>query len=58
MPEGATEIKLPASDKTIVSCKILGGPKAKFSQDQNGITISLDTAKLDPIVTTLALETK
>jgi len=58
MPEGAREIKLPASDKTIISCKILGESKAKFTQDQNGITISLDTTQLDPIVTTLALETK
>jgi alpha-L-fucosidase len=58
IPAGATEIKLPASEKRVVSCKILGGPKAKFSQDQNGITIRVDTTQLNPIVTTLALETK
>jgi hypothetical protein len=58
MPAGATEIKLPASEKRVVSCKILGGLKAKFSQDQNGITIRLDTTQLNPIVTTLRLKTK
>lgn len=58
MPEGTTDITLPASKKRVVSCKILGGPKAKFSQDKNGITIRLDTTQLDPIVTTVALETK
>jgi alpha-L-fucosidase len=58
MPVEANEIKLPASDKTIISCKILGGPKMKFSQDQNSITIDLKTTQLDPIVTTLVLETK
>jgi len=58
MPAGASEIKLPSIDKTIVSCKILGGPHVKFSQDGDGITINLDTTKLDPVVTTLALETR
>lgn len=58
MPEGATEIKLPTSDKMITSCKILGGPEVKFSQDQNGITINLNTTQLSPIVTTIVLETK
>lgn len=58
MPVKGNEFKLSASDKTVVSCRILGGPKVKFSQDQNGITIDVKTMQLDPIVTTLALETK
>lgn len=58
MPEEATEIKLPKNEKTIISCIVLGGAKLKFLQDQNGIKIALNAKQLDPIVTTLVLETK
>ena len=58
LPEGATEFKLPASDKTITSCRILGGSRLKFSQNQNGVTINLNQMQLSPILTTIRLDTK
>ncbi|MES2277477.1 MAG: alpha-L-fucosidase [Bacteroidota bacterium] len=58
MPNGATEIKLPPTNNTVISCKILNGKKVKFKQDQNGVTLTVDTTRLDPIVTTFALGTK
>jgi hypothetical protein len=58
MPDGATEIKLPPTDKVIILWKILNGPKVKFKQDNTGITLTVDTTQLDPTVTTFALATK
>jgi alpha-L-fucosidase len=58
MPDGVSEIKLPASSQIVKSCKILGGSKVKFKQDDSGITLIVDQSQLDPVVTTLALETK
>lgn len=58
LPDGKTVIELPPISKRVIACKILGGPKVKFAQQQNGISLNLDTAKLDPIVTTLVLQTK
>jgi alpha-L-fucosidase len=55
--KGQTEIKLPSVNKRITSCKILGGPKVKFVQQQDGITLDIDTTKLNPVVTTFALQT-
>ncbi|MBT2560998.1 MULTISPECIES: alpha-L-fucosidase [unclassified Pedobacter] len=58
MPDGSSEIKLPALNKVVSSSKVLDGPKVKFKQDNNGITLTIDPTQLDPIVTTFVLETK
>lgn len=58
LPQGVTEMKLPAIDKVITSCKILGGSNVKFAQDQTGITLFIDHKKLDPVVTTFVIQTK
>jgi len=57
LPNGQTEIKLPSVNKHIASCKILGGPRVKFVQKKDGIILDIDTTKLNPIVTTFALQT-
>jgi alpha-L-fucosidase len=58
LPENSTKIKLPAIDKKIVSCKILGGKRVRFSQDEKGIALFVTPETLNPVVTTFALETK
>ena len=58
MPESATEIKLPPIGQTIVACNIMNGKKVKYKQDDTGITLSIDAAQLDPLVTTIVLKSK
>lgn len=55
LPEGATEIKLPAITQKVTACKILGGNKVDFSQDASGISLKIVPDKLNPVVTTFAL---
>ena len=58
LPDGATTIQLPPSDKTIDACKMLGGAKVDFVQNQTGITLNVAGVQLNPVVTTFELETK
>jgi alpha-L-fucosidase len=55
MPDGSSELTLPAMDQKVTSCRILKGPRIKFKQDKAGITLTIDQQQLDPVVTTLAL---
>lgn len=58
VPEGATLIHLPALDKVVVSCEVLGGSEVKFSQNETGIDLALNQQELKPVVTTFVLKTK
>lgn len=58
VPEGATQIHLPALDKVVVSCEVLGGSEVKFSQNETGIDLALNQQELKPVVTTFVLKTK
>jgi hypothetical protein len=49
---------LPAIDKKISSCSILGGSKVKFAQSKTGVILTVDPKKLDPVVTTFVIQTK
>ncbi len=53
--KATTELHLPKYDRQIRSCRILKGQNLKFSQDKNGIDISIDSKQLDPAVTTIVL---
>lgn len=55
---GSTDLKLPAINQKLLSCKLINGKKIKFNQDKTGITLSIDSKQLDPVVTTLVLKTK
>ena len=55
---GSTDLKLPAINQKLLSCKLINGEKIKFNQDKTGITLSIDSKQLDPVVTTLVLKTK
>lgn len=58
LPDGATEIKLPALARRVTACKILGGDKIAFTQNDSGIILKVDSSKLDAVVTTFALTTQ
>jgi len=49
---------LPAIDRKLVQCKFINGKKIKFKQDKTGISLTINSAQLDPVVTTLELKTK
>lgn len=55
---GSTDLKLPAINQKLLSCKLINGKKIKFNQDKTSITLSIDSKQLDPVVTTLVLKTK
>ncbi|HEY9196829.1 MAG TPA: alpha-L-fucosidase [Mucilaginibacter sp.] len=58
MPDGVSEITLPAIDKVITQGKVLGGKPIKVSQDQAAIKLTLNPDQLDPVCTTLVLQVK
>lgn len=55
MQNGTSAITLPATDKVVISGRILGGAPIKVLQDRSGVKLTLDPGRLDPIVTTLEL---
>ncbi|WP_158994552.1 alpha-L-fucosidase [Mucilaginibacter sp. L196] len=52
------ELDLPPISQQILSCRILADKKVKFQQGKNGVKLTIDTARLDPAVTTIALRIK
>jgi alpha-L-fucosidase len=57
-PGRDTTLQLPTINKAIKSCRILRGDKLSFTQDQNGITLKIEANKLDPVVTTVVIDTR